>query len=394
MDTPQLALIRQEWCSWHQRRFAINFRKYWNLISDKETKTLHACRKEGILIGLQAMHSRFISGQIIHTNLDPKELLLVNTDFIDYNIIDELSNDCGLPSDISGKIFQDLKNDLHTANIEVCKAKIANEIFEIPLNLTSLEETGDKYQIIYDPDKFIIEKWLIPIRNNTIWKDSKHNTIQRIPLYTLKGLRTFTSILTINKKHFEKLHFMYNEWLKKNDMVEVSSTNHLFLNLVYCLLARYETYSSGATGFQGSLTHNVFDALVRIFGVQTECFSSPLNSYLPNYYSAFEDTDKWFGSQGSFFRNFKPLTGAFSVNPPFVNEVMQETTLLLNKLLEQPEADLFFVVIIPSWTDSPCYENLLRCPFKRYTFQLLRDRHKYIDGMQHRNNKLFTANVD
>jgi hypothetical protein len=215
-----------------------------------------------------------------------------------------------------------------------------------------------------------------------------------MPLYQKKGIRPFTSVLTINKKHFDKVFLMYTEWLKNNNLETESSTHHNFLSLLYCLLARYETYSAGATGFQGALPHNVFDALKDIFKVDTECFASPLNCHFTNYYSAFADTDNWFGSKGTFFKDFKPLTGAFAVNPPFVNEVMLETSLNLNKLLDQPDADLFFFIIMPAWTDSASFETLSKSPYMRHTFQLMRDRHKYIDGMQHRFDKLWVANVE
>ena len=54
------------------------------------------------------------------------------------------------------------------------------------------------------------------------------------------------------------------------------------------------------------------------FGVRHECFSSPLNRCfdVPRFSSLFPDTDRFFGSTGSFFQ--LPLTsGSYEVNPPF-----------------------------------------------------------------------------
>ena len=51
---------------------------------------------------------------------------------------------------------------------------------------------------------------------------------------------------------------------------------------------------------------------------------------IPNYCSLFPDTDKYFGSLGSFFQ--QPLhTGSFEVNPPFD---WQSMILCLDRIVE------------------------------------------------------------
>ncbi len=65
---------------------------------------------------------------------------------------------------------------------------------------------------------------------------------------------------------------------------------------------------------------SVFAALNREAGAEAECFASPLNAYFANFCSAFVDTDRWFGSRGSFF-DFAPREGSYECNPPFVDEV-------------------------------------------------------------------------
>ena len=64
----------------------------------------------------------------------------------------------------------------------------------------------------------------------------------------------------------------------------------------------------------------MFAALNREAGAEAECFASPLNAYFANFCSAFVDTDRWFGSRGSFF-DFAPREGSYECNPPFVDEV-------------------------------------------------------------------------
>ena len=381
MDTPELAVLRQEWFSWHQRRFAMSFRKYWHSIqeTDKLSKTLYSCKKDGLLIGLQAMHNRFVSGQMINSR-EGGDALFVHSDYIDNDILNELEVETGFPSNIAEDIFNQLVKDFLIAEFSLSEAKKSEPIKG---KLVLLEKSTQIYHVVYEPDKSLITK-LQSIRQDSPWKDSVRNTIQSIPLYRESAMRPFTSVLVINKTHYTKLQTLY------------TGNPADFLACLYCMLARYEIYSAGATGFQGSLTPEVFGALNTLFGVQGECFASPLNAYFPSYYSAFPDIDKFFGSLGSFQQDFKPSKGAWEINPPFVNSVMFQMTLLLNNLLEQPDADLFFFIIIPSWTDSPSYENLIHSKYLRYTWQLMRKKHSYIDGMQHRvQDKLtWSANVE
>jgi len=54
-------------------------------------------------------------------------------------------------------------------------------------------------------------------------------------------------------------------------------------------------------GFHAACPPSEFTALRRVLGARAELFASPLNCYFPRYCSAFADTDRWFGSLGSFF---------------------------------------------------------------------------------------------
>ena len=68
-----------------------------------------------------------------------------------------------------------------------------------------------------------------------------------------------------------------------------------------------------------------------------ECFASPLNCYYPSFCSLFPDTDRFFGSYGSFF-SFRPKHGSFEANPPFVPEVMLAAVRHAEALLTASEA--------------------------------------------------------
>ena len=75
-------------------------------------------------------------------------------------------------------------------------------------------------------------------------------------------------------------------------------------------------------------------APLRRFGVCHECFASPLNCYYPSFCSLFPDTDRFFGSYGSFF-SFRPTSGSFQANPPFVEDVMEMMVRHMIDLLDR-----------------------------------------------------------
>ena len=95
---------------------------------------------------------------------------------------------------------------------------------------------------------------------------------------------------------------------------------------------------------QAAIPTGVFKVMEQEFQVSHECFASPFNHTLPSFGSAFYDTDRFFGSRGSFFSAVNPSVegaaasgaaqpgshihqlmqgGSFQANPPFVEESMQ-----------------------------------------------------------------------
>jgi|TARA_B100000524_G_scaffold341625_1_gene235884 phosphorylated CTD-interacting factor 1 len=100
--------------------------------------------------------------------------------------------------------------------------------------------------------------------------------------------------------------------------------------------------------------------LRRRLGVSCECFASPLNATLPDYFSAFPDVDSFFGSRGSFF-GANPIEGSFEVNPPYVPEVLLAAVHHAKRLLATAEAAaraLSFVFVVPTWTPCAFHKEL------------------------------------
>jgi len=126
----------------------------------------------------------------------------------------------------------------------------------------------------------------------------------------------------------------------------------------------------------------VFEVLHEHFGVDMECFASPLNAYFPRYCSAFDDTDKPFGSVGSFF-DFKPDEGSYEANPPFVPEVIAAMAEHMEKLLGATKNPLSFVIIVPCWKDKLGWGHLNSGRYLRKHLQLSQKDHGFTEGSQH-----------
>ena len=69
-----------------------------------------------------------------------------------------------------------------------------------------------------------------------------------------------------------------------------------FLRRLWSMCARYDTISGA--GYQAALPEEGFGMLQRYWGVEHECYASPLNHCLDSFGSAFIDTDRFFGSKG------------------------------------------------------------------------------------------------
>lgn len=138
----------------------------------------------------------------------------------------------------------------------------------------------------------------------------------------------------------------------------VGSNTSIFHRRVLCLLLRYEAL--GGHGYQAAVSEAAFEVLRRRLGVSCECFASPLNATLPDYFSAFPDVDSFFGSRGSFF-GANPIEGSFEVNPPYVPEVLLAAVHHAKRLLATAEAAaraLSFVFVVPTWTPCAFHKEL------------------------------------
>ena len=181
--------------------------------------------------------------------------------------------------------------------------------------------------------------------------------------------------LLISDYHLQALRKLYHA-------TDDPSQEH-FNQRLFCLLMRYETV--GGSMYQCSITPKTFAALQTQFKVTKECMASPFNHNADIYWSAFQDTDCYFKSQGSFFASLEsPLVtegGSFMANPPFVEEILHLLTQHIQKILEF-QVPVSFICLYPTWPDDNSYNSMKISPYCKKCVVLEPHHHAYIDGKQ------------
>jgi phosphorylated CTD-interacting factor 1 len=193
------------------------------------------------------------------------------------------------------------------------------------------------------------------------------------------------NVLHITALHYNKLRTLWNVHADSHD-----DRTPQFDVALWVLLRRYATlfglnedHMEGAS-FHAAAPETFFNVLKTHLGVAHECFASPFNCYFRSFCSAFPDTDRPFGSKGSFFY-FQPRTGSFEVGPPYTVEVMENTAKWVETLLQSSKLPLSFVVCVPDWRTplQPAQQRMESSSFLRDHFVAEGKKHAYVVGHQH-----------
>jgi hypothetical protein len=86
--------------------------------------------------------------------------------------------------------------------------------------------------------------------------------------------------IPLNSSRLNKLQYDYTRTTGLTIQTPVQS-DQLFLRRLWCMLSRYDTISGA--GYQAALPEDAFHILQKKFGVQHECYASPLNHCLDSY---------------------------------------------------------------------------------------------------------------
>jgi hypothetical protein len=439
--SPIMELVRQEWLSWHHRRFALAVSA---LPLRGDSKTQRAIREEGLMAGLQGAHARMlIALQRTQTAPHVDPLLPHAPGGEEKDTRKELVA-AGVALDVAVRVTSELADDMAVAARECAAARGA--LTSAPawshtadtVTVVGLSPSVDMVALVFTPDAADVAAWLHrPAREAPVPPGRRFGPVAK-PLYahtagvaaalTAAGQppSAHTAALPITRAHLRKLALLHVLAVAGVADPAALTAKHtalltelraacdpdatgtagagarpltpaqaLFLRRAWCVLARYDVFTGNAAGLQGAVTHGAFDALEAHLGVSSECFASPLNCHFPAYCSAFPDTDAPFGSRGNF-HDWAPASGCHEANPPFVNDAMLAMAKRLGELVDGAQAAggaLAFFVIVPAWSDA-YYHKLLAARARR-SATLRRKEHAFIDGLQYRAQRAtWAANVD
>jgi hypothetical protein len=105
------------------------------------------------------------------------------------------------------------------------------------------------------------------------------------------------------------------------------------------------------SGHFWGLHPNIYKEILKYDPDTIECFASPFNHTLDNFYSLFSKIDTFYGSKGSFFEDFLTASNmSYVVNPPFEEYIMHKVFHLINQKLSRPEPCRIFLYL-PQWDD-------------------------------------------
>lgn len=143
-------------------------------------------------------------------------------------------------------------------------------------------------------------------------------------------------------KHIELIKSIPRQTYYKIVRQNKDKSNEFFLLYVMC------GFDSGH--FWG-LHPNIYKEILKYDPDTIECFASPFNHTLDNFYSLFSKIDTFYGSKGSFFDDFLTATNkSYVVNPPFEEFIMHKVFDLIHLKLSKPEPCIIFLYL-PQWDD-------------------------------------------
>lgn len=183
--------------------------------------------------------------------------------------------------------------------------------------------------------------------------------------------------LTLSKKRLDILFSKFSD---------IHSDSENALDYIAAMVIRYQCILPRGQHWNipGAWYKNMYDN----YNVRIEGFASPINSQLleveystqnpespVSFCSLFYDTDKYFGSLGSAF-DLKPADvegKSLTMNPPYVLEIMDNTSELIQKLLSNSKTRIVFNV--PDWTDTEYYSRSMDSKYLKFEAKLEPGKH-------------------
>lgn len=258
--------------------------------------------------------------------------------YIDY----DFSDDYFFPNnyentDIIKNIFNDLcKYDINIINSDEKINIILNNLKKnYKYQLELLNEYKKSNIFIKNINNYLILKKKIKLKNNKNNKILLYKfEIQTKIIIKEEKLKNILNNLLIPIKIYYKLIKKYTGPSDKADIY------------IWCLLFRYQLL--GSNNHQLAILPNILENMKKDYNLNFECFASAINSKFDNYCSIYYDIEKYFGSVGNFF-NIIPISGTYSINPPFQKEIINNSIIKVLDYLNSDNTKLTFILTIPIW---------------------------------------------
>ena len=339
-------------------------------------------------------------------SLPKNDLIAMPRHVLDLDTLDkEIKNVFCLTCKVDSKTIRTRLKKLIKECIYFAKQMLKNDYFELIEN-NNLSDLLQLYDSLTDKEleKIFLDKRAVYVSLLCSRIESRLMHLQEVMFIELSKLsfdlkqikeKNYTSdkvsieladqvIVRYKDQQFELNYFHYHK------LKDLFLLGEYFDEYLFVLLSRYQTFFrhnhqiNEGYGMQASLPKAAFKQLNLLFGVTHEAFASPFNCYFRNYCSAFADIDCLFGSSGSFF-DFEPIEGSFEANPPFTEEVIERMSIRIESLLNKSIKPLSFVIFIPEWIDPPTpgLVNMEKSKFLRNTFNVEKNKHRYICGSQY-----------
>jgi hypothetical protein len=230
--------------------------------------------------------------------------------------------------------------------------------------------------IISDNINKVIAEFFIKLINNENLEEIKKKFFQIIKeknittLYNInfnkkikiKKINYNISNLSQNNEYKIMFKIEYNDTLINIEKILPSYTYlkiHNFKNKIEKYLLFFYIIMGYDTGQFWGLHPKFYNFINGHFKNSIECFASPFNNNLNDYFSILYDIDKYYGSKGDFFANFLNVKyEAYIINPPFIDTIILKVLKLIDEKLLIDAVQIFF--FIPQWDDIiiPWYNNI------------------------------------
>lgn len=274
--------------------------------------------------------------------------------------------------------------DENSKNIQKLLMKIDDTFIHYIFNCISESKTNeileiDKFKIPYEDIQHYHETYnvILPseddiksLERDLIEDFKDRSTIRNIKYTFEKVYRDGIEISYIIKPRIPGLKMIYlpiqryitlnKSYMNFNNVINVinntqdiitSNGNLIYFDKLVCLmLLRYSILGTENQHL------SVPPFLMRNFLVNVELFGTPINTSSKIFCSPFNDVEKYFGSQGSFFKYNFESNKIYAFNPPYVEEIMNRGAKYMIEKLEKLENFIVFCHM-PVWDSKSQREN-------------------------------------